>query len=252
MEKRTLLQIINDVAVSMDYETVNDISDTPEAERIARIARNEYSKLMSIDEWPHLKVVAPLEGLSDVTQPNFMRVPALVAQIDSIRYTSTETGDTDESIGNVEYIENFNEFLDKIYQRNTSDDAIEIFETDDGIPIWTYTDRAPTFCTSFDDDIIIFDAYNADEDSTLQSSKSLCIGLRAVAWEDDKDFIPALPINMFAMYISKVKVVANEQLRQVALTTEANDYQFHFNRLSRKKRVNQPTNTRPNYGRGRK
>lgn len=250
MEKRTLLEIINDCMVSMDGETVSDISDTPESEQVARIIRNEYSKLMSRLDWKHLKVVDQLDGLADVTQPNFMKVPATIAQIDSIRYDATETGDTNKNIVDVTFYEDPNDFLDMIYSRNTGDSNVSIFTTDDGIPIWTLTDEAPSYCTTFDDDTIIFDAYNAAEDSTLQASKSIVRGLRSSGWTENKDFTPNMPIDMFPLFVSKCKVIVNEQLRQLSLPSELRDSEILLNRQRRKSRVNN-VNRKPNYGRGR-
>lgn len=249
MEKRTLLEILNDVHVSLDYETVNAISETPESEKTARLIRGEYSKLMDRDDWPHLNVTTVLTALADVTRPNFMQVPTTVAQIDSVRYNITETGDTNNSMKSITFYENPNDFLDIIYSRNTGDSNVSVFNTAEGIPIWTITDKAPTFCTTFDDNILIFDSYDSSEDTTMQSSKSLVMGLRASAWTESDSFTPFMPVGMVSMFISKCKVIANEQLRQVSLPTESRDYQVALNRQSRKKRVNNKV-TKPNYGRG--
>jgi len=250
MEKRTLLEMINDVAVSLDYETVNTISETPEAERISRIIRNEYSKFSDHFDWPHLKITTELVGLSDVTTPNFMQLPATVAIVDTIRYDITETGDTNREMQIVTFYENPNDFLDLIYSRNTGDSNVTIYTTSEGIPIWTITDEAPTYCTTFDDDVIIFDAYNSSEDSTLQASKSLIKGLRGSSWTESASFTPLMPVNMFSTFISKCKVVANEQLRQVRLVSEAIDNKAAMNRQVRNKRITNEVR-KPNYGRGR-
>jgi hypothetical protein len=250
MEKRTLLEMINDVAISLDYETVNNVSETPESERVANIIRNEYAKMMASLDYPHLKVATQLEGLGDVTRPNFMKVPDLISRVYSIRYDTTESGDTNSRIGGITFYEDPEEFLDLIYSRNTGDDNVEVYTTAEGVPIWTLTDTAPTFCTTFDDNILIFDAYDSAVDNTLQASKSLARGLRANAWVLANNFTPLMPVNMFPTFVSKCKVVANEQLRQVTLTTEARDAQIGLNRLSHSKRVREQKR-KPNYGRKR-
>lgn len=248
MEKRTLLELINDVLTSLDYELINTIGDTPESDRVARIIRNEYSKLMSRDEWPHLNVATELTALGDVTRPNFMQVPSTVANVDHIRYDITETGDTNKIMKTITFYENPQDFLDIIYSRNTGDSNVTVYNTSEGIPIWTITDQAPSFCTTFDDDIIVFDAYNPSEDTTLQASKSLVLGLRGQAWTESDSFVPPMPVNMVAMFTSKCKVVANELMRQVTLTDEKRDYQIGMNRMHRQKRVDSKLQ-KPNYGR---
>lgn len=249
MEKRTLLQMINDVAGSCDYETVSAVSETPESEQIARIIRNEYSKLMDRDDWPHLNLMTELTGLADVTRPNFMQVPDGVATVKSIWYDVTETGDTDKTQREITFYENPDDFLNIIYTRNTGDSNVTVFDTAEAVPIWTLTDTMPTFCTTFDDDIIIFDAYDSSEDTTMQASKSIIEGLRDSAWSNTDSFTPTMPVGMFSMFVSKCKIIANEQLRQISLPTEARDFQIALNRQSRNKRV-RGESKKPNYGRG--
>ena len=248
MEKRTLLEIINDCMVSLEYETVSAIGDTEESERVARLIRNEYSKLMDRDDWPHLNTAAELVALSDSTRPNFMRVPATVASVDVIKYDTTKSTDVNNKMTGITIYEDPNNFLEIIYGRNTSNDNVSVFNTSEGIPIWTLTDTPPSFCTSFDDDIIVFDAYDSAEDTTMQASKSVVLGLRGSAWVNEEDFYPPMPVNMVSMFVSKCKVVCNEVMRQVTLPTEARDHQVALNRLARKKRVNSKV-TKPKFGR---
>ena len=248
MEKRTLLEIINDVMVSLEYDTVSAIDETEEAERVARLIRNEYSKLSDSEDWPHLKIATQLTALADVTRPNFMQVPTTVASIDVIRYNSTETGDTNNKMSNITIYEDPNDFLELVYGRNTGNSNVSVFNTSEGVPIWTLTDTAPTFCTSFDDDIIVFDAYNSAEDATLQASKSFVLGLRGAAWVNSASFIPPMPVNMFSMFVSKCKIVCNEVMRQVTLVSETRDHQVAQNRFKRQRRLNTKI-TKPRYGR---
>lgn len=246
MEKRNLLEIVNDVATSMDYELVNTIGDTPESDQIARIIRNEYSKLMDRLDWPHLKVTTELEGLGDITQPTTMRVPDRMASIMDVRYDITAVGDIRMSTRVIDFIQDTREFLDRIYTRSTVDTTT--FTTPEGIPIWVYTDRAPSFYTTFDDNRLIFDAYDMTADTTLQGSKTICSGLRGPIWTVEDNFVPAMPVNMFSMFISKCKIVANEQLRQITLSTEIRDQQISLTHLGRQRRV-QKDIQKPNYGR---
>jgi len=248
MERRTLLEIINDVNTSLDYELVSTIGETPESDQVARIIRNEYSKLMDRLDWPHLKVVTELEGLADASRPNFMKVPASISQVTDIRYESTQAGDPNPRIRPITLYEDPNDFLDKVYSRNTSDADVTVYNTLEGIEIWTITNKPPTFCTTFDDNIIVFDAYDNIQDSTLQGSKSVCRALRADAWVETDSFVPSMPINMFSTFVSKCKVVANEQLRQIALNTEARDHQIGLNHMSRQQRIKNAVR-KPNYGR---
>jgi len=248
MEKRTLLEIHNDVAVSLDYEEVSTLGETPESDQVARIIRNEYSKLMDRLDWPHLKIVTELNGLGDTARPNFMEVPSTVAMITDIRYDVTKVGDPNQIISKIKFYENPDDFLNKVYSRNTSDSNVVVYNTAEGIPIWTINDQPPTFCTTFDDNILIFDSFDNLTESTLQGSKSIVRALKGSAWVEDDNFTPDIPVNLFSTFVSKCKLVANEQLRQVTLRTEGRDFQIGLNHASRQIRIKNSVR-KPNYGR---
>lgn len=248
MEKRTLLEIVNDVATSLDYETVSDIGETPESERIVRIARMCYMEIMSKEDWPHLKVVTRLESLSDPTKPFMLKIPTDLAEIHTIRYETTPDGSDRKTWQTIEYLPFPNDFLDKVLTRDTSRDEIEVYETEEGISIPVYIDRFPSFCTTFDDVHLVFDAFNEDVDSTLQNSKTVVNGISSKGWVNSNTFVPDMPARMFPLYEAKVRVKANEYLRQVRLSEDLYETRSGFNRLRRKTRVSEE-NRKPRYGR---
>lgn len=249
MERRTLLEIVNDVNASMDYEAVDSISDTPEAEQVARLVRGEYFKFASLFEWDHIKTTTKLEGLGDTDYPTTMKIPNTVAQVVGIRYLTTESGADNENISVITFYENPQDFLDKIYLRNTSDDTVDLlYDNAEGIPLFIKTDEGPNYATTFDGIHIVFDSYDSDVDTTLQQSKSVVTGYKASAWINTNSAYPDLNVELFPLFITKCKLICNEQIRQVTLRQESRDFIRMFNRLKRKTRVQVP-HRKPNYGR---
>lgn len=247
MEKYTLLEIVQDVLSSTESDNVSDISETQEAIDVVKVARSVYNEIASEEDWPHLKKVIHLTALGDASRPNFMQVPTNVAEVLEIRYNTTESSDTDTEIGKCAYLDS-HDFLDLVYQRNTSDSEVTSYNTSDGIPIFTYTDRGPSYYTSFDDEIVVFDAYNSDEDSTLQESKSIAKVIALPTWTASNTFKPDLPARMFPAYLAKVRVFAHKYFKQQDLDIDKEDAFRGLNRAKIKKAVSNPVKTK-NYGR---
>lgn len=248
MEKLTLLEIVQDVLSSSDSDNVSAISETVESEQIVKIARTEFNKMAAEYDWDHLYLTTQLTGLGDVTQPNFMQIPDAIAEVNSVRYNVTQSGDSDNEIKEVTIVKDSDDFLDLIYSRNTSDDDISTFNTDEGIPIWTWTNRDPEFCTTFDGKILVFDAYNSDTDTTMQESKSVVRGLKAKSWTESGSFTPDIPGRLFPLFLEKVRLKAFRWLSQKDTSEEKEEVRTMTNRLRRKKRV-EVKNKVPNYGR---
>ena len=248
MEQRTLLEIVNDVLDSMDLEQVAGIDENLESQKVHRIIRGQYYLLASEQAWDHVKTVTQLTGLADVTMPTSMQIPSTVAQVNSVRYNTTETGDTNETMTPVTFYENPEDFLDYVYGRNTGEDNVDIVTCPTGQDIWVLNDVGPTCCTTFDGTYLVFDAYNSDEETTLHAANSVVVGLAAAAWTADDSFVPPMPPLLVPAFISKCKVVCNEYMRQVTLREDSIDSRSMINRQKRKRRM-QVVKTKPNYGR---
>ena len=247
MEKFTLLYMVQDVLASMGNDKVSDITESEDSEDVAKIIRLEYDKLMSDDDWAHLKTVTRLTAVGDSTKPTMMQVPTNVAEVTDIRYNKIELGDTAPKWRSVTIMEPV-DFLNMVLERNTDNSAIDSFTTDEGVQILYYNDRAPEYCTSFDDEYIIFDAIDTAVDTTLQHNKAVAEVIMQPSWSVANDFIPDMPARMFSTLLAKSRVVANELIEQREIKVDADDARSGRNRLRRKAAVTKQVNKR-NYGR---
>lgn len=82
--------------------------------------------------------------------------------------------------------------------------------------IYYRTDRAPLYWTTFDDRTILFDSYDIQMDSTLQSSKTVCWGEIAQVWEMVDAFIPPLNDKQFTLLENEAKQQAFVEAKQSA------------------------------------
>ena len=232
-ETMTLLQIVQEVLSSMDSDEVNSISDTVESEQVATIARRVYDDLMVRADWDHLKKTRELTGLGDTNRPTTMGIPAGVSEILVVKYDATKTTDDHRIMVEPSFEEDSSLFLDRLYSRNTSNDNVVVKETLDGVPLFLYNDRAPCMYTTFNGTELVFDAYNSDEDTTLQGSKSIAECIMSPSWTHENTAIPAMPAKLFPMFFAKVKAVAHEEIKQNQLVGAREDFKTGFNRQRR-------------------
>ena len=81
-------------------------------------------------------------------------------------------------------------------------------------PIFYFNDRFPTCYTTVDDFTLLFDAYNSDEDSTLQKSKTLCFGKLSPTFTLTDSFTPDLDAELFSLLLNEAKAQAFAELKQ--------------------------------------
>ena len=76
-------------------------------------------------------------------------------------------------------------------------------------------DKFPSWYTHVGNDIILFDAYNSDEDSALEKAKTMCGGLLYPSFTLEDSFIPDLDAAEFPYYLNKAKVRAFTEKKQI-------------------------------------
>lgn len=185
MPKMTLLDMTQQILSSMDSDEVNSISDTVESLQVAEIVRETYYELVETLKIPEKGGVFQLDALTDVSKPNYLRVPANVNRINWIKYNGL---------------------------------AITYMNPDDFFYLYTSidTDRDPLHWTTLDDNELVFSSYNALEDTTLQSSKSSCWGFIDNAFRFEDNAIPDLDANLFPLLYNEAKSTCFVDLKQVS------------------------------------
>lgn len=205
--RMTLLEIVQHALSAMNHDNVNSISDTIESQQIADQARVVYYEIMDRDDWPHLMKLIPLEAVSDTDRPNFLKIPEDVVRIDEIRYEITESGDSNRTFDRIQYMFP-DEFLNHVHGRSSSNSDVTVVQNFDNVPMFIVNDERPRYWTTFDDEYIVFDAYDSDVDTTMQSSKSLAMVKEIPTWTESDTFVPDMPDQMFSVYLAEVTAAA--------------------------------------------
>lgn len=237
MSRKTLLDMTQNILSAMDSDEVNSIGDTVESLQVAEVIRETYEYITVGIDVPGRSGIIQLDASGDTALPNYMTVPSTVERVEWVRYN-----------GSLIAYKTPLAFLEQVSGRGTGDE-VEVIEM-----MNIYNDRDPTFFTSFDDDTLVFDAYNATEGSTLMQSKTLCWGQRSLAFDMEDDFIPALPLDMFPRLLAEAKAACFVNFKQVSNVTEErrarNQKVVNMNSRFKAGAV-KPQNRLPDYGRKR-
>lgn len=203
--KKTLLEIVQEILRDMNSEDVNTISDSDEAEQIASIIESVYYNIVSTREIPEHEQLIKLTALSDSNTPTHFKYPDNVANINTVWYDVSATGD-DPEYRVIDWVDPVT-FLSRTDRRN--DSYTTVADVKAGTTLRITTNKQPDFYTSFDDEYIVMDSYLSTVDSTLQASKSRAHGRVIPVFDKNTDsYVPDLDNVMFPYLIAEAKSMA--------------------------------------------
>ncbi len=252
--KYTLKEMVDLILSSMDSDEVNDITDTAEAQQVVQIIRFVYGNMVADLNLPEHFGLFELTASGDNTQPTIMTLPSNVIELRSIKYNNILSTETDPQFLDVHWMQ-WNDFSDLMQNYNTDNTNMASFTrviNGDNITFKYINDKMPQWFSSFDDGTLVFDSYDADEDTTLQSEKTQCYGQLEPTFTESNNFTPDLDSKQFAFLVNEAKSLAFAEMKQ---TTHAKAEQMgRRNKITmqRSKERIQPFdnyNRLPNYGR---
>lgn len=211
MERMTLLEITQSILTSMVSDDVNSINDTDESLVIAGVVRDTYYEIGARENWNWLKKVGNLDAYGDTDFPNFLVSPVPIVNLIHVRYNCRTSTDALPKYRTIQY-EEPEDFLNRVLNQFSTNTNVETIVYN-GVSMAVFNDRAPTFYTSFDDDVLVFNAYDNTVDTTLQASKSVAEFIRIPDWTESDDFTPDLPPNLFPFLLAESKVACHQYLK---------------------------------------
>jgi hypothetical protein len=193
--RKTLLQMTQGILSDMDSEAVNSLSDSEEAMQIASVIQDTYFNIVSARAIPEHDQLVKLEALSDDELPTYLRYPAQLKEIRLFEYNGREV-----------YWKDPVKFLNDM-PNEENDGVIEVIDPLSTTKLYMRNDKNPRYYTSFDDEYIVCDSYNAEEDDTLQASKTRCWGTVRPTFSLTDTFIPDLDEVLFPYLLAESKSV---------------------------------------------
>lgn len=214
MAKYTLLDIVQKVLSSVDGDEVNSISDTVESMQIAEIVEDVFYNMVTNHVIPEHEGLIKLEALADADYPNYLRIKDNVSLITDVRYNKATTESPEVQYRQISYMHP-SEFLNMVMNRDSNEDnVIQVSDINNDVTLLIVNDRHPYYYTSFDDEYLVFDSYNVDIDSTLQNSKTMCLGNTIPSFSKEDTFIPDIDDNLFPILINEAKAWAFVEHKQ--------------------------------------
>lgn len=214
--KYTLLELVQTVAASCDSDEVNSITDSTESQQIATIVRTAYFDILTRANLPEHYSLVTLDASGDSAKPVLMTVPTTVRNIVWLKYDNATTTDSDLQMRPVLF-KPLPEFLGMMHLLDEDDTNIASFSHTDGPDTFKFmywTNKAPQYYTSYNDNTLIFDSYDNTIDTTLQKSKTLAYAQLVIPFIMSDTFVPDLDEPQFALLLNESKALAWAELKQ--------------------------------------
>ncbi|MDB4302076.1 hypothetical protein N9924_00775 [bacterium] len=248
MFKKTLLEIVQDILNDMDSDEVNSIDDTFESQQVAQIVSSTFQAMISNRNWPHLRKLVQVAPSGDSSLPTHMTVQDNIKEMLFLNYNTVKLGETRKRYKRMKWVEP-DDFLRISNQRNNDSANVDVIVDPTGVELLVLNDREPTHYTSFDDETLVFDAYDSAVDSTLQQVKVQAQAYVTPSFVLTDSHIPDLPEEAFTALIEEAKAKAFFKLKQMQDVKAEQEAGRQQRWLSRKAwRVNGGI-IYPNYGR---
>jgi len=250
MFKMSLLAMVQDILSDIDSDEVNSIDDNYESMQVATIIKNACNAMLTSRDWPHLNKLIKLESSLSTQRPTYIKIPENVKKINSVRYDVQRVTDNGKKI----YKEIIpllpEEFLSKTNSRDSSKPNTQVsIDVNVGVELIVYNDTAPLYWTSFDDQYIVFDAFDGGIDSTIQTSKCQVSAYVLPTFELVDDYVPELPADAFPALLAKARSHAMYWLKQIADPVSESERKRQQRWMSRNSWTAQPGTKSPDYGR---
>lgn len=205
--KQTLLEMVQRILESRDMQLVNSITDTREAMQIANIIKECYIHLLYVREIKAQNTLLSFDSLSDLQHPTYLKFKEDIAQIDLFKYFDKKNN----KYNDLQLLQP-QDFIDRSLGLNPKDSNITQIIDPSGITINVYNDRSPSFWTSFDDEHVVLDAYDASIENTVQETNTVAYGVKIPEFKLEDTFVPDLAPQHFSYLLSKAKVMAAMEL----------------------------------------
>lgn len=253
--RKTVLAMVQEILESMDSDTVASISDTAESAAVASIIENTYWDMVTAHRIPEHWTLFELTASGDSSQPTIMTIPDTVLELNWIKYNNKLTSETSPNYEDVLWMDS-PQFFERMHTMDSANTNVITFSRTiggDTIDFLAENDKMPSYYTTFDDDTLVFDSYDASEDTTLVSDKTQCHGLVVPTFTKSDAFVPDLDSNLFPLLFNEAKATCFNDLKQITNNSterKARKQRINLQKYKHKAKQPQPYYDRlPNYGR---
>jgi hypothetical protein len=251
MAKPTLIDLVQDILGDADGDEVNAIGDTLEAAQCASVVRDSFRNIVDNND---LKIHNMLDQLTatGASTPSQMNRPEAIYSIDSLWYDRRAEASDSQQYEEIHWM-NPRDFIVMTSARTASDSNVDEVTLDSNHVLLVINDQAPTYYTQLEGyDNFIFDAYDSDLETNLQTSKSLVYCTKKPTLSLTSTAVIDLPEHLYtalrndarAFYFDLYKDGVTREIDRKRRRSETRTQRFRH--LTKNQQERQ---TGPNYGR---
>ena len=212
----SLLEMTQRILESLDSDEVNSFSDTTESVAVANIIKEAYFEIISEVQPKETEGLFHLDASGDNTKPCLMYLPTTVSNIEWLKYN---VGDTliDTNFRDLCYLD-----IDEFFRYTNGIDTDEAWVDSQVVTIAGQNfnmkfrnDQQPSYYTSIDDRVILFDSFDISQSTTLESARTYGYGGLIPQFTMNDNFVPKLDARQFQLLLNAAKSQAFIELKQV-------------------------------------
>lgn len=250
MAKMTLLRMTQKILSSLNRDEVSSITDTVDSMQVVEIIEDEFNYMLSSRDIPTHYGLIQVQALSDLTKPNYYKLPDNVDNLYNLKYNAVDLNETNPQWKDIEHVHP-SVFMERTNYRNLDNsDVIQVVDFG-GVPLKIETDKHPDFYTSFDDTYIIMDSYKTEVGATLTAQKTQAFGQVRPTFLMTDDYIPQIEDALFTVLYNEAKATASMVLKQTQDSRAERKSRTAIGRWQHQKTQFKPDplDNLPNYGR---
>lgn len=236
--KYTLLQLVQQILASMQGDEITSIIDTEESRSVALIVKENYFYITGRADLPEHNELYQLTETSAST-PTLMAMPTDSATIEWVKYNHILSTETDNNYQYVKYMSP-EAFLEMLNSQNSDESFVAQYDLtidSDTFSIKHRIDKQPEWWTTWNDAQIVFDSYDATEDSFLRKTKTMVYGQQNPVWTHTDAAVPDLDVQQFSLLLQESKAQCFSELKQVTNTNAERKLRHGWVDLSRTKQA---------------
>jgi hypothetical protein len=210
MAKRTILKLIQDLGEGINTDEIDELGETEEVVRIENILIQTVKEVLDRKTWEFMKdKVRQLDDRVDATQLNTLLIPVDVTLINCLRYK-----DDNGKFYDVTYLQAC-DFIAKLQSRTAGEADITTVVNSDGVDLHIKNNIVPQYWTSFDEETISFDAFNAATgNGNLIADSVIIADVMPVTDFTDPTAVLNVPERMETLIFNEALVTCNYRIRQ--------------------------------------
>jgi len=213
MPKLTLLEMVAHVADKISSDEVSTLAtDSVEVEEITKLVLEVLEDIIYRNDWEFLRD-RPMQ-LTAGTNEIELTIPTNVKKIQTVRYRFVDAG-IQSGFRTLQYMHP-DEFIQRLQNnRPTEPDTATVIIN--GMELYPRTNRQPRYWTSFNEQTIVFDSYDAAENpSGVEATDSTILATIYLDFtgSDIETWVAPIPEQLFTLWKQESVAEAFVQLRQ--------------------------------------